>query len=78
MSVSLFENKPESCPFGHELLPGKVQIGWSPCQCEPAREVAARRRGLGHHRLHCRQCEDEGRHCVYFKPPHDTSQWHVR
>jgi len=23
MSASLFENKPESCPFGHQLWPGK-------------------------------------------------------
>ena len=35
MSASLFENKPESCPFGHQLWPGKAQVSWTPCICEP-------------------------------------------
>ena len=35
MPVSLFENKPESCPFGHQLWPGKAQVSWTPCLCEP-------------------------------------------
>jgi hypothetical protein len=37
VSVSLFENKPESCPFGHQLWPGKAQVSWTPCLCAPAR-----------------------------------------
>jgi hypothetical protein len=78
MSASLFENRPERCPFGHDLGPGRVQIGWSPCICEPAKEAAARGRGMGHVRLHCRQCEDEGRQSVFFEPAHDVQQWHVR
>ena len=45
VSVSLFENKPESCPFGHQLWPGKAQVSGTPCLCEPAREAAGRGRG---------------------------------
>ena len=30
MTVPLFEHKPTICPGGHELRPGRVQIGWSP------------------------------------------------
>ena len=40
VSVSLFENKPECCPFGHQLWPGKAQVSWTPCICRPAREAA--------------------------------------
>ena len=35
MSASLFENKPQRCPFGHQLWPGKAQVSWKPCICEP-------------------------------------------
>jgi hypothetical protein len=28
--VSLFDNRAERCPFGHDLGPGRVQISWSP------------------------------------------------
>jgi hypothetical protein len=31
--VSLFENKPECCPFGHQLWPGKAQVSWTPWIC---------------------------------------------
>jgi hypothetical protein len=78
MSVALFENRPERCPFGHELDPGRVQIGWSPCVCDPAKEAAERGRGMGHLRLSCRACEDEFRTSVFYEPPHDLKQWHVR
>jgi hypothetical protein len=78
MSASLFQNRTQSCPFGHELGPGRVQIGWSPCICQPAKEAAERGRGMGHVVLHCRACEDEGRRAVFYEPGHDTKQWHVR
>jgi hypothetical protein len=51
LPVSLFENKPERCPFGHELWLGKAQVSWTPCICEPAREAAGRGRGMGHIRV---------------------------
>ena len=74
----LFERQPERCPFGHDLRPGRIQIGWSPCICTAAKEAAGRSRGMGHLRLHCWACEDEGRTAVYYEPPHDLRQWHVR
>ena len=55
----MFENKPEYCPFGHELWPGKVQVSWTPCVCEPAREAARRGRGMGHVRVTCNSCHDQ-------------------
>ena len=33
VSVSMFDHKPERCPFGHLLWPGMVQVGWKPCIC---------------------------------------------
>jgi hypothetical protein len=71
MPVSMFENKPESCPFGHQLWPGKCQVSWTPCICAPAREAAERGRGMGHVRVTCNTCHDELRRTVFFEPPHD-------
>jgi hypothetical protein len=78
MPVPLFDNRPERCPFGHDLGPGRVQVGWSPCICEPAKEAVRRGRGMGHLRLSCRTCEDEFRTAVFYEPAHDVKQWHVR
>src|SRR5690242_20664577 len=72
MSASLFENKPERCPFGHELWPGKAQVSWKPCVCQPAREAAERGRGMGHVRVMCNRCHDQLRQTVFYEPPHDT------
>jgi hypothetical protein len=58
MSASLFENKPQCCSFGHELWPGKAQVSWKPCICEPAQEAADRGRGMGHVRVACNSCHD--------------------
>jgi hypothetical protein len=44
MPASLFENKPKSCPFGHQLWPGKAQVSWTPSLCQSAWEAAARSR----------------------------------
>ncbi len=43
----LFVHRPTRCPYGHELGPGRVKIGWMPCLCAPAREAADHGRGLG-------------------------------
>jgi hypothetical protein len=40
MPASLFEHKPERCPFGHPLWPGQARVGWKPCICAAAREGA--------------------------------------
>ena len=42
MSVSLFENKSESCPFVHQPWPGRAQVSWTPCLSEPTREAVGR------------------------------------
>jgi len=74
VSVSLFENKPERCPFGHELWPGKAQVSWTPCICEPAREAAGRGRGMGHVRVICNSCHDRLWQTVFYEPPHDSGR----
>jgi hypothetical protein len=43
VSVSMFDHKPERCPFGHSLWPGMAQVSWQPFLCAPAREKATRR-----------------------------------
>ena len=72
MPVSMFENKPERCPYGHPLWPGKCQVSWTPCICAPAREAAVRGRGMGHVRVTCNACHDRLRQTVFYEPPHDT------
>ena len=72
MSVSLFENKPECCPFGHQLWPGRAQVSWKPCICEPAREAAARGRGMGHAMVTCTACDDQLRQTTFYEPAHDS------
>lgn len=37
VSVSMFDYKPQRCPFGHKLWPGMAQVGWKPCICTVAR-----------------------------------------
>ncbi len=71
MPASLFENKPESCPFGHQLWSGKAPVSWTPCLCQPTREAAGRGRGMGHVRVACTSCHDQPRQTVLFEPPHD-------
>jgi hypothetical protein len=74
MSVPLFEHRPVRCPFGHSLARGKPQrIGWKPCICGPAREAAARGRGMGHLWVWCGACHEESRDTVFYEPPHDIA-----
>jgi hypothetical protein len=68
----MFENKPEYCPFGHQLWPGRAQVSWKPCLCEPAREAAGRGRGMGHVMVACNSCHDELRQTVFFEPLHHS------
>ena len=68
----MFENKHECCPFGHQLWPGKAQVSWKPCPCEPAREAAGRGRGMGHVLVACNSCHDDLRQTVFFEPPHHS------
>jgi hypothetical protein len=72
MLASLFEHKPSVCPFGHDLAPGRVSVGFSPCVCALAREAAAHGGSMGHLRLHCLACEGEGRSSIFLEPPCDV------
>jgi hypothetical protein len=69
--ASIFEHKPQFCPFGHQLWPGGAQVSWKPCICTAAREGAERGRGLGHVRVTCRVCHDQLRETTFYEPPHD-------
>jgi hypothetical protein len=72
MSASLFEKKPERCPFGHELWPGKAQVSWKPCICAAAREAAGHGRGMGHAMITCDACHDQFRQTTFYEPAHDS------
>ena len=69
--VSIFEHKPQVCPFGHQLWPGGAQVSWKPCICAAAREGAERGRGMGHVWVTCRACHDQLRQTAFYEPPHD-------
>ena len=71
MPVSLFEHKPQHCPFGHPLWPGQARVGWKPCICAAAREGAERGRGMGHLLVSCHACHVQLRDATFYEPPHD-------
>jgi hypothetical protein len=74
MPVSLFENRPEQCPYGHSLALGQPQrVGWMPCLCAPALEAGSRGRGLGHLWIWCGACHQEGRETLLYEPSHDPA-----
>jgi hypothetical protein len=54
---------PLACAAGHPWAPGRVIVGWMPCDC-PA---AAREPGRGHLWVRCRA---EGCASIWYKPPH--------
>jgi hypothetical protein len=74
MPVSMFDHKPDRCPFGHSLWPGKAQVSWQPCLCAPARE----RTGWGHLRVSCNTCHDQLRQTTFYQPPHDITHHQAR
>ena len=71
MPVSLFLHKPQRCPFGHPLWPGRARVGWKPCLCTPAQEGAERGRGMGHLLVTCQACHAQRRDATCYEPPHD-------
>ena len=73
VSVSMFDHKPERCPFGHSLWPGMAQVGWQPCICTAAREAAQRGRGMGHLWVSCNTCHDQLWQTTFYQPPHDIN-----
>src|ERR1700722_10945701 len=54
---------PEHCQAGHPWGPGRVIVGWMPCDC-PA---AAREPGHGHLWVRCRA---EGCREIWYRPRH--------
>ena len=73
VSVSMFDHKPERCPFGHQLWPDMAQVGWKPCICTAAREAAERGRGMGHLWVSCNTCHDQLWHTMFYQPPYDIN-----
>ena len=73
VSVSMFDHKPERCPFGHSLWPGMAQVGWQPCICTAAQEAAERGRGMGHLWVSCNTCHDQLWQTTFYQPPHDIN-----
>jgi hypothetical protein len=73
VSVSLFEDRPERCLFGHALWSGRAQVGWAPCICTPAGEADERGRGMGHLRVQCHTCHEQHWQTVAYEPPHDIT-----
>ena len=69
---SRFENKPQCCPFGHQLRPRMVQMSWKPCICAPTRDAAARGLGMGHALVTCTACHDQLRQTTFYEPAHDS------
>lgn len=55
------DDAPTHCPFGHKLAPGRVLVGWSPCDCAGAAFG-------GHRTFRCRGCEPE--QTVMYEPEH--------
>ena len=56
------------CPNGHQLRPGHVLVGWSPCGCA---NCGNQPRGLrGHRTLQCLDCREQGEEMVRYNPPH--------
>jgi hypothetical protein len=78
MPVSMFENKPECCPFGHQLWPGMAQVSWKPCICAAARERGERGRGMGHVWVSCEACHEQFRDTTFYEPPHDIRHEQAR
>jgi hypothetical protein len=62
---------PERCHRGHEWGPGRVIVGFMPCDCPAAVAVVER----GHLYVRCRA----GRDCpsIWYRPAHDpaSSTW---
>lgn len=56
---------PVLCPYGHELKPGHVLCGWSPCVCPSAVRCYG-----GHATTQCLACIDEGARTICYRPPH--------
>ena len=55
--------RPDGCPYGHEWGPGRIIVGYMPCEC--ARPYGR----LGHHWVRCRG-DDDKCPAVWYDLPH--------
>lgn len=70
VSASWNDHVPAVCPYGHELRPGHVLVGWSPCMCPPAWE-----RHGGHRTYSCEDCRERyGISMICYLPEHSTAR----
>lgn len=60
-------NYPRTCPAGHAWGPGRVLVGWTPCNCPPA--LAAQPKGAGHLTV---RCDSPGCTARWYKPRHES------
>lgn len=60
------EQIPARCPYGHELGPGRVLVGWTPCHCVSDEE------GRGHRTYYCLACHElsDKRQTICYFPEH--------
>ena len=59
---------PTSCAQGHEWGPGRVIVGWMPCDCPGAITAS----GMGHLWVRCHAAE--GCSSIWYDPPHSPNQ----
>ncbi|GAA4522611.1 hypothetical protein GCM10023191_102110 [Actinoallomurus oryzae] len=56
---------PTRCPRGHRLGPGRIVVGWWPCECPAALDNFG-----GHQTWLCGPCREEGWTTRRYDPPH--------
>jgi hypothetical protein len=59
-------------PADHELGPGRVLVGWAPCNCPSA--LGSHK---GHRTVQCLGCKDEGYTTIWYTPEHVGTGGHV-
>jgi hypothetical protein len=59
-------------PVRSPAMAGQGAGELEPCICAPAREAAARGRGMGHAMVTCTACHDQLRQTTFYEPAHDS------
>ncbi|GAA2112240.1 hypothetical protein [Actinomadura alba] len=60
---------PTTCPYGHQLGPRRVLVGWHPCQCRLDLVEAYR----GHRTYQCVTCQKHNWTTICYLPYHLSS-----
>ncbi len=74
ITTPLFEHKPDRCPSGHDLGPGRMLIGWSPCACTPALEADERGQGEQSSRWQAKPARGRGSGLLTWRLGYGLSQ----